>query len=346
MVKLRALLSKLLALLAVFGSLLLSRSATAQTTLTTIRDTVNNSNGTPFNGSVNLTWNAIVASSGNTVAPHSTSTHIYNGLLYVLLVPTVDPQSGLNIATYTAVYSSNDGLTTWTETWQVPQSNTPLTLSQVRQSGSGSSGGGGGSGSGGSSGGITLPIPISGVTNLAPTLASINLSITGLQNSVSNITSNNPLFIDGETPSGLVNGANTAFTLANAPSPVTSLEIFRNGLVQTIGVDYTISGSTITFVSLSTPQTGDTLQAFYRAVGTGQAATFTDAETPAGLANGTNVTFTLSVAPFPTLSLKLFKNGTLMRQNADYSLSGLTITFASPLIAPHSGDVLVAYYRH
>ena len=35
---------------------------------------------------------------------------------------------------YQAIYNSSNGLVTWTETWSVPPSSTPVTLSQVRAS--------------------------------------------------------------------------------------------------------------------------------------------------------------------------------------------------------------------
>lgn len=69
-------------------------------------------------------------------------------------------------------------------------------------------------------------------------------------------------FVSGETPGGLVNGANTAFTIAVAPQ-VSSLELYLNGqqLEAGAGNDYTIAGTGITM--LFTPQTGDKLRAWY-----------------------------------------------------------------------------------
>ena len=58
-----------------------------------------------------------------------------------------------------------------------------------------------------------------------------------------------PNFADNETPGGTINGSNTLFTLAQAPSPTTSLILVLNGQVQTQGVEYTLSGSTITFAT-------------------------------------------------------------------------------------------------
>ena len=74
-----------------------------------------------------------------------------------------------------------------------------------------------------------------------------------------------PNFSDGETPVGTPNGTLTAFTLLNAPANSgTTLHLYRNGLRQKAGVDYTISGSTITFLPVSVPQVGDSLLADYR----------------------------------------------------------------------------------
>ena len=64
------------------------------------------------------------------------------------------------------------------------------------------------------------------------------------------------------TPSGAVNGVNTVFVLPDAPSPPESLQLFRNGILQDQGTDYTLAGDTITF-SATAPLTGDSLRAWY-----------------------------------------------------------------------------------
>jgi hypothetical protein len=76
--------------------------------------------------------------------------------------------------------------------------------------------------------------------------------------------SSGPSFSDAETPSGTVNGSNTVFTLANAPSPAASLVLVLNTAVQTAGSDYSLSGASITFINGVVPQTGATLRAWYR----------------------------------------------------------------------------------
>jgi phage-related tail fiber protein len=69
-------------------------------------------------------------------------------------------------------------------------------------------------------------------------------------------------YVVRETPSGLVNGSNTAFTLAS--TPVTGTEqVFLNGLLLDPGAgnDYTISSASITF--LSAPVADDKIRVTY-----------------------------------------------------------------------------------
>jgi hypothetical protein len=65
-----------------------------------------------------------------------------------------------------------------------------------------------------------------------------------------------------ETPSGTINGSNTAFVLANTPISGTE-EVFLNGLLLDAGGgnDYTISGATITMASA--PLSGDKIRVNY-----------------------------------------------------------------------------------
>jgi len=71
-------------------------------------------------------------------------------------------------------------------------------------------------------------------------------------------------FIDAETPSGVVDGANAAFALAEAPNPPQSLEMTVNGVVQQPGVDFLLNGVDVTFQPGAVPQGGDVLLAWYR----------------------------------------------------------------------------------
>jgi len=58
-------------------------------------------------------------------------------------------------------------------------------------------------------------------------------------------------YIVRETPSGTINGSNTVFTLAHVPAGAGQEMVFLNGIIQDggLGMDYTISGDTITFAN-------------------------------------------------------------------------------------------------
>ena len=59
------------------------------------------------------------------------------------------------------------------------------------------------------------------------------------------------------TPTGSINGENVTFVLSTTPS---SVEVYLDGLLMTDTVDFTRSGTTITFVT--PPATGQALQAW------------------------------------------------------------------------------------
>jgi len=329
--------------------------AGAQTT-TQIVDTVSNTDGTPFNGTVVITWTG--GTSGNSPAPYSTSAKIYNGALSVKLVPSVSSSSS---AFYVATFNSRDGLTSWVETWQVGPSTSPLALSQVRTtlSSSGTS-----SSTAISIGQVTglssylnaLSTSLNTVTGsfsgFNTTLAGLGTSVSNLSATVNNIingatpgsTSGTPGFVDNEVPFGTIDGNNTAFSLSNSPNPSTSLMLFINGVLQASGTDYLLTSNRITFASTSRPHTGDVVQASYR-IGTTSDITFVDGATPSGTSNGTNLSFTLPSTPNPSTSVKLYKNGILLMPNLDYTLSGANITFSSLAGAPSASDSLQSYYR-
>jgi hypothetical protein len=154
-----------------------------------------------------------------------------------------------------------------------------------------------------------------------------------------------PTFVDAEIPAGTINGANTTFTLANTPSPQTSLELYRNGLLMKQGADYSISGATLTFVAASIPGAGDSLIASYRYGAASGGSSFADGETPSGVLNGSNANFTLAHAPTPATSLALYRNGLFMTQGVDYTLNGSAVSFI-PAAVPQSSDLLIASYRY
>lgn len=150
---------------------------------------------------------------------------------------------------------------------------------------------------------------------------------------------NFPQFFDNATPT--VSGS----TLVLPETPIT-LELYRNGLFQLEGVDYTISGAVVT---PTVPIGSASFLAFGAYGSSGTTPNFQDWITPAGTVNGTNVTFTLPTAPSPAASLKLYSGYQLLKQGssfadptADYTLSGTTITYRT---APPTGRVHYAFYR-
>ena len=68
----------------------------------------------------------------------------------------------------------------------------------------------------------------------------------------------------GENPMGSVDGNNRVFTTTGFPAPAT-LQVFRNGMLMSMPVDYSLSGKLITFVAAQVPGPGDILRAFYAA---------------------------------------------------------------------------------
>ena len=249
-------------------STLLTSCAFAQSNLTQIQDTVYNSSGALFNGTVVITWLGSGTPTGSNPAPYNTSVKIFNGALSVYLVPSTTATPPAN---YQAVYNSSDGLVSWTETWQVPPSSTPLTLIQVRVPN--------GTGSGGTGGGGTA-VAIAQVTGLSSFLSALNSSVNtltamlnALNSTVTSVTAqvnslaanpNNVSFQDAETPGGTINGTNANFTLQFTPITLGSLMLFKNGVMLRNGQDYTLTGTNITFTSNAIPQTADTLSAYYR----------------------------------------------------------------------------------
>lgn len=152
-------------------------------------------------------------------------------------------------------------------------------------------------------------------------------------------------FVDNETPSGTINGSNTNFTLAGTPT-TGSLMLFLNGAFLTQGVDYTVSGSTITFaVAPVAGLAGTAFKAFYR-TDNGASINFADNETPSGSINGSNAAFTLAHNPSPDASILLFLNGQQLTQGVDFTVSGTTITFSVAPDAGFSGLPFKAFYRY
>ena len=64
-----------------------------------------------------------------------------------------------------------------------------------------------------------------------------------------------------ETPTGLVNGSNTSYSLSGTPHSDKSVMLFIDGVIQKQGTAYTISASTITMTTA--PANGQDIYAMY-----------------------------------------------------------------------------------
>jgi hypothetical protein len=277
--------------------------------LTTIQDLLYKADGTPFNGTLTISWSSFQSPDNSNIVTQSITVKVIAGILRVQLVPS--PTSPASY--YTVVYNS-DGRVQFQETWLVPSSAQPLRVSALRVTPvtlAPTTGGGQ----------ITTgPITESQVTGLladltarpleGPAFATGRVAFINTLGSIDGVSGNlsdclhvdgssgacgsgatSTSFMDGDSPSGIVNGSNTTFTLSQTPSPSTSVALYRNGIVQKAGQDYTLSGSTVAFVAASVPQAGDTLLAYYRVAGT-SSGTSVSYPAPQVLCSGTGAATT------------------------------------------------------
>ncbi len=256
--------------------------------LATVQDTLYKADGSRFNGFALIEWKGFEAADASEIATHNVTAPIVNGVIRVRLVPNAAGSS------YAVRYTS-DGKVQFQETWVVPSTTIPLRLKDVRSV----------------AGGIVAPpeatlIQEADVNGLVADLAArpqkgalysplrtVYVDANGALAAVGGDASdcvrvdgssgpcggggNGPGFVDGETPGGLVDGSNAVFGLGKTPTPISSLTVYRNGLLQKQGTDYMAAGSTIAFTADAIPQPGDVLTASYRLI---------DAGNPAGDAGG------------------------------------------------------------
>ena len=336
--------------------------------LTTIQDVVYNADGTPYNGFAVIKWTPFVAGDTSQIATQSVTVNITAGNLLVQLVPTTNATpAGYYTVTFTS--SGNDQ---FTETWAVPPSTKPLRVQAVLMAPGAAppslvTGG--------------SPIPESGVIGLLADLAvrpvegpnygvgrvamiDATGALEGISGSVSDCVhvdgssgpcgsagsgTAGPNFTDAEVPAGALDGANVWFTLSAAPTPTSSLALYRNGVLQKAGLDYSLAGNTIHFLTGATPQPGDTLLASYRVTPTG-----TPQGPPAsqilcsGMGAATSST-TLSSLGTCTIPAGTLQPGDRVKIGFDYShegsLTGFTfaVNWGNTLLVTRNGAVSDAF---
>jgi hypothetical protein len=323
-----------------------------------VQDVLYKADGKRFDGIAQISWKSFQAADGAEIPQQTLNIRVTNGSLRVLLVPTTN---ALQPVTYTVKFNA-DGRTQFTEYWAVPPSSAPLRLKDVRVQAPapGNIEEPGGPVTIGTVPGLRTELdlrPAKGASYVASRAAVINSSgaidaalgqpgdCLRVDGTTSPCGSGGLLFVDAETPAGVVNGINTEFILSGAPTPAASLTLFRNGMLLRQGVDYTVSGSSVVLAPGGAPAAGDRLQAWYRLPATGTPVMeFADAEVPGGAINGVNAIFTLAGAPLPASSLRVFRNGLLQKEDVDFVLAVNTITF-TPVSIPQTGDILQVSYR-
>ncbi len=255
----------------------------AQPALTTIQDTLFKADGTRYSGALTIRWTSFQSGDSVPIATQQVNLQVVNGSLKVKLVPTTTASAGAN---YQVTYASQ-GKLQFSETWAVPPSPTALRLRDVRVS----------TGAVVGPPAVTSPIFISDVSGLSNELSArpqrgagygpSRAAVINFGGQIDAATGNpgdcirvdgsagpcgeggggggsSPSFVDGEIPTGLLNGSNLQFTLNNTPSPQASLQLYRNGIRLSSGVDFTLNSRTISFFYAATPQSGDALTVAYR----------------------------------------------------------------------------------
>lgn len=141
------------------------------------------------------------------------------------------------------------------------------------------------------------------------------------------------------TPSGTVDGVNATFSTG---VPFSDAWVFLNGQLQTPGVDYTVdpTGGLIVFQSASVPRTGDKVLAMVNTAYSSSTSVVgaPTAETPLGVIDGVNTSFSLSRVP--TLA-NVFLNGIKLKEGTGFARVGAVIVF-QPGYIPTTGDVMEA----
>ncbi len=314
--------------------------------LTTIQDVLYKADGSLFNGTALIEWMSFTAADSSPIMTQNLTVHIIKGALKVQLVPTTNAAS----PAYYRVRYNSDGRVQFEEVWHVPPSTAVLRLRAVRASDTSSDAG--------APGELGTEVQISDVVGLMPELASrpvkspqfsssraVFINSRGELESVPGDISGcvhvdgssgpcgaSPAFVDGEVPSGDVNGANAVFGLVSVPEPASSLLLFRNGVLQKQGLDYTLSGSSITFTAAAIPQTGDALVASYRTGGASSLAALTSAPVGAqvlcggqGAATSATLATVLAACTIPAGTMQA---GDRSEIRADYLHTGSTTGFS------------------
>jgi hypothetical protein len=150
--------------------------------------------------------------------------------------------------------------------------------------------------------------------------------------------------IKEEQPTGAVNGTNVTFTLSKTPI-ANGLILTLDGVERTVTSEFTISGTTITFVTA--PVLGQTLRAWYVVMDASSVNPLAaQQETPSGAVNGVNDTFALAGRPANKDATIVWVDG-VMSPATEWSLiqspTGSQVKFG-PSFIPVIGQSVYCFY--
>ena len=209
--------------------ILLSCILPAQPPLTLIQDVLYKADGTRFNGYAQIGWTSFEAVDTSNIATQFRAVRIVDGNFSAKLVPTTNADPA---ATYVVTYNS-DGKVQFQETWAVPPSSKPLRIRDVRISTPSNLDAGSGGpvqesdvvglvadlnsrpteGAGYSTGRVLMANNIGELESVSGNLSDC-VRVDGSSGPCGSSGSEVPGYIDSEIPGGVVDGANTTFSLA------------------------------------------------------------------------------------------------------------------------------------
>jgi|GEM_PF-1347737 len=234
-------------------SIVLSLTAAPHSELTDIRGVIYAPNGAVFVGQVAITPERVTKDGSDF---GSKIVAVEDGFLSVKLSPKT---SSSGTAKYAVAYTTSNNAQTWIESWKVPIGS-HLSVNEVCiENCSGRA----------QSRDISLPLPIADISGLNQALSNANSTITSLTAQINSLSTSiqdmaSAITVSGESPAGVIDGSNSNFTLANVPSPSTSLKLYRDGQRLMQNSDFNLSGNNISFAPGHIPQPGDTLTASYK----------------------------------------------------------------------------------
>lgn len=144
-----------------------------------------------------------------------------------------------------------------------------------------------------------------------------------------------------ETPAGAIDGINATFEIASTPSTASTVMLWLNGQLLKQGSDYSVAGKIITFLC-DPPLIDDVLLTMYTKVVTVKQFSMNEAVTFTVVSGLTKIR--VENTPNPASSLMLFRNGQLLTQDLDYTLTNRDVASLGWVIDPT--EVYLATYSY